>query len=123
MHRRNKKTNLHWYDEKRLEWRDKKHDKMTELWLKEKGLEATTFHTLPLEQVQAACIANDLLEDFSRLLTGAQEEALTQYLIAFQNERLRKGITQTQAYRILNIGKKFNRKRFRQSRKKQSKSR
>jgi hypothetical protein len=120
MHRRKKKTNLHWYDEKKLEQKDKQHEKMTEEWLKENGLEEKTFHSLPLEQVQAACIANNLLEDFSRLLTGAQEETLVQYLIEFQNKRLRKGITQTQAYRVLNIGKKVNRKRYRKHRHKQA---
>ena len=123
MHRRKKKTNLHWYDEKRLEQRDKQHEKMTEEWLKENGLNAKDFHSLPLEQVQAACIANNLLEDFSHLITEAQGETLFQYLIEFQNKRLRKGITQTQAYRILNIGKKANRKLFRQYRQKQTKGR
>ena len=123
MQRRNKKTNLHWYDEKRLEQRDKQHEKMTEEWLKKNGLNAKDFHSLPLEQVQAACIANNLLEDFSHLITEAQGETLFQYLIEFQNKRLRKGITQTQAYRILNIGKKVNRKLFRKYRKQQAKSR
>ena len=123
MHRHNKKTNLHWYDEKRLEQRDKQQDKMTEMWLKENGLKVKTFQSLPLEQVQAASVAHHLLTDFSHLLNEAQAEALTHYSKAFHNKRLRKGITKAQAYRILNIGKKINRKMFRQYRQQQAKSR
>ncbi len=116
MQRRKKKTNLHWYDEKRLEWRDKKHEKMTEKWLKENGLKVEAFLSSPLEQVQAASIAHHLLTDFSHLLNEAQAEALRKYSESFNNKKLRKKITQTQAYRILNIGKKVNRKLFRQYR-------
>lgn len=116
MQRRNKKNNLHWYDEKRLEQRDKQQDKMTEKWLQENGLKVTTFQSLPLEQVQAASVAHHLLTDFPHLLNEVQAEALKKYSAAFNNKRLRKKITQTQAYRILNIGKKVNRKLFRQYR-------
>ena len=69
MHRHNKKTNLHWYDEKRLEQRDKQQDKLAEEWLKENGLKDKTFHALPLGQVQAASIAHHLLNDGCRILT------------------------------------------------------
>ncbi len=117
MHKHNKKTNLHWYDEKRLEQLDKRRDNMTEEWLKENGLKVKTFHSLPLEQVQAASTAHHLLEDFSHLLTETQEEVLKQFSKAFNNKRLRKSITKAQSYRILNIGKKINRKLFRQYRK------
>lgn len=120
MHRRNKKSNLHWYDEKRLEQKDKQHEKMTEEWLKENGLKMKTFLSSPVEQVQAASIAHQLLTDFPHLLNEAQTEALKKYSKAFNNKRLRKKITQTQAYRILNIGKKVNRKLFRQYRQQQA---
>ena len=116
MHRRKKKTNLHWYDEKKLEQKDKQHEKMTETWLKENGLKVKTFHSSPLEQVQAASVAHHLLTDFPHLLNEAQTEALKKYSEVFNNKRLRKKITQTQAYRVLNIGKKVNRKLFRQHR-------
>lgn len=116
MHRHNKKTNLHWYDEKRLEQKDKQHEKMTEKWLKENGLKVETFQSSPLEQVQAASVAHHLLTDFPHLLNETQAEALRKYSAAFDNKRLRKKITQTQAYRVLNIGKKVNRKLFRQYR-------
>ncbi len=123
MHRHNKKTNLHWYDEKRLEQLEKQRDNMTEKWLKENGLKPATFHTLPLEQVQADSIAHHLLNDCQHLLSKAQEETLTQYSKAIHNKRLRKAITKAQTYRVLNIGKKVNRKLFRQYRQQQAKSR
>ena len=85
-------------------------------WLNENGLSEELFTVLPLLQVQAWKAAHQLLTHHYHALKPQQVQQLRIYIENIHNCRLRKGITDTQTYAVLNISKKLNRQLFKRYR-------
>jgi hypothetical protein len=91
-------------------------DSQTETWLYENGITKQQFSDLDIGLLQAQKVATNLLQHHARLLGQNQAHTLNNYLHAMRNGVKRKKLTQTQAFKILNIGTEVNRKLFKQYR-------
>ena len=89
-----------------------KAEKYTANWLKQNGLEATSFMVMDLVCVQAQQIAHNLLKHHAALLNAAEIAMLNGYLLKANNKAKQKTLTDNQAYAVMTIGKRINRKVF-----------
>ena len=100
----------------RQQRKEKANDTQTEAWLRNNGITAQQFIELDIGLLQAQKVATNLLQHHAHLLGQNQEHTLNNYLQAMLNGTKRRKLTQTQAFKILNIGTQVNRKLFRQHR-------
>jgi hypothetical protein len=87
-------------------------EKHTASWLKQNGLKAASFMVMDLVCVQAQQIAHNLLKYHLALLTAAEIALLNSYLLKANNKAKQKTLTHKQAYQVMNLGKRINRKVF-----------
>jgi len=100
----------------RQQRKEKANDTQTETWLRNNGITAQQFCDLDIGLLQAQQVATNLLKHHARLLEQNQVHTLNNYLQVMTYKNKRNKLTQTQALKILNIGKQVNRKLFRQHR-------
>ena len=88
-------------------------DKLINKWSKEIGINPKQLFVDDIDLLRAISIATNLLKYDARLLKEEQIETLRTFLQA-ANGKDRKKITQKDCFKIMNIGKKINRKLFKQ---------
>jgi len=86
-------------------------------WTKEQGLTERMLFSESIELLQTKRIATKLIKDYGRVLKEKEIFLLQFFLKNFENSDKRKKITKTNCYEIMNIGKRINRKEFKQKRK------
>jgi hypothetical protein len=88
-------------------------DKLINKWSKEIGIHPNQLFVDDIDLLRAISIATILLKHDTRLLEAEQIETLQTFLQASKGKD-RKKITQKDCFKIMNIGKKINRKLFKQ---------
>ena len=88
-------------------------DKLINKWSKEIGIHPNQLFVDDIDLLRAISIATNLLKHDFRLLEYEQIQTLQAFLQA-ANGKDRKKITQKDCFKIMNIGKKINRKLFKQ---------
>jgi hypothetical protein len=91
-----------------------KADKRTADWLKQNGMDVKSFTVIELPFLQAQQVASALMKYHAAMLDEEQIEFVSNYLKDINNKHKRKKLTNSIVYKVLNLGKKFNRQLFRQ---------
>ena len=99
-----------------IQHRENHDTQRTDAWLRSQGFHADNFSELDLQLLQAQRIAHNCLKHHGRLLDATEAKALNDFLQALQNNKKRRRLTQAQAFKVMNIGNKLNRKLFKQYR-------
>ena len=89
-----------------------KSDKVFCDWLKENGLKEKCFTLVPIELLQAQCIATNILKNNGRYLAQNEAHTLNNFLFSMSRKDKRNNLTIKHAYTVMNIGKAVNRKLF-----------
>lgn len=95
----------------------RREDMQTAQWLRQNGICATTFASTPIQLLQAQQAAHHLLKHHCDLLSLAQIKQLKAFIQRMGSTQARQQLNLAQAYSILNISNKVNRRLFRQYRK------
>ena len=87
-------------------------EKQTANWLKQNGMNESSFIAMDVLFVQAQQIAHNLIKHHAALLNETQITLLNGYLIKASNKAKRNALTSNQAYAVMNLGKRINRQIF-----------
>lgn len=99
-----------------IQHRENRDTQRTDAWLRSQGFHVENFSELDLQLLQAQHIAYNCIKHHGRLLGTAEIKALSDFLQALQNNKKRRRLTKAQAFKVMNIGNKLNRKLFKQYR-------
>ena len=81
-------------------------------WIKQQGLNTSTFGTTNLQLLQAQQTAHTLLTAHKHLLNQKQIQTLKAFQQKIINKRTSTKLNPKSSYQVLNIGTKINRKLF-----------
>jgi len=82
-------------------------------WIKQQGLNTSTFGTTNLQLLQAQQTAHTLLTAHKHLLNQKQIQTLNKFQQKIKNKRTSTKLNPKSFYQVLNIGTKINRQLFR----------
>ena len=91
---------------------DYKAEKQTANWLKQNGMNESSFIAMDALFVQAQQIAHNLIKHHAALLTETQVALLNGYLVKASNKAKRRTLTTNNAYIVMSLGKRINRQIF-----------
>jgi len=91
---------------------DYKAEKQTANWLKQNGMNESSFIAMDALFVQAQQIAHNLIKHHAALLTETQVALLNGYLVKASNKVKRRTLTTNNAYIVMSLGKRINRQIF-----------
>ena len=81
-------------------------------WIKQQGLNTSTFGTTNLQLLQAQQTAHTLLKAHRHLLNQKQIQTLKKFNQKINNKRTNIKLNPKSSYQVLNIGTKINRQLF-----------
>ena len=82
---------------------------ITQNWIRENGMQVSTFNTTPVKLLQAQQQATNLLRSHANLLTKSQVQTLQNFQKRMTHKNTRTKLKPEQAYPILNIATKVKR--------------
>ena len=82
---------------------------ITQNWIRENGMQVSTFNTTPVKLLQAQQQATNLLRNHANLLTKAQVQTLQNFQKRMTHKNTRTKLKPEYAYPILNIATKVKR--------------
>lgn len=90
-------------------------EKVTNEWLKQNGIAIKHMDKMDLCLQQAQMVATNLLKHHANWLKSDELNLLTTYTKIVQIKSKQNGACRAMAYKVLNLGKRLNRKLFRQN--------
>lgn len=90
-------------------------EKVANEWLKQNGIAIKHMDKMDLCLQQAQMVATNLLKHHANWLNSDEHNLLTTYTKIVQIKSKQNMACRTMAYKVLNLGKRLNRKLFRQN--------